>query len=112
QRQFEEASIVLEGVQASVDDPDVALDYLELHIWVLFWGLGREHDLRVLFERAQAWWPDATWQQRLLPLRLYVEGLGKPYGATVELAEEILAGKGLDAEVRHRIEAIYASDLF
>jgi hypothetical protein len=112
QKRFEEAAIVLEGVQGSVGDPDVALDYLELYIWVLFWGLGREDELRRLLGRARAWWPDTIWQQRLEPLRLYVEGLGKPYGATVQLSAEILADRDLHAEVRRRIEPLHASDLF
>jgi DNA-binding CsgD family transcriptional regulator len=112
ENRFEEAAIVLEGTQDAVGDADVALDYLELYIWVLFWGLGREDDLRHLLERAQAWWPDALWQQRLQPLRLYVAGLGKPYGATVEMSQEILADGDLDDEVRRRVEPIHASDLF
>jgi len=110
-QRFEEAAAVLDGVQASVDDPDAALAYLELYILVLFWGLGREDDLRGLFERAQAWWPDDAWRQRLQPLRHYVAGLGKPYGAEVDLSEAILADPRLDEEVRRRMEPLHASEL-
>jgi DNA-binding CsgD family transcriptional regulator len=112
QTRFEEAAVVLEGAQASIDDPGDALDYLELYIWVLFWGLGREDELRRLFDRAQSWWQDESWQEQLQPLRLYVAGLGKPYGATVDLCEEILGDPELDAEVRRRVEPLYAADLF
>src|SRR5262249_24604550 len=110
-QRFEEAAVVLERVQVAIDDPDVALDYLELYIWVLFWGLGREDELRQLFERAQAWWPGAAWRQRLQPLRFYVAGLGKPYGAAVDLSEEILADGALDDGGRRRMEPLHAAEL-
>lgn len=110
-KRFEEAATVLADAQDAIADPSIALDYLELYISVLFWGLHREDDLRALFERAQAWWPEPSWQQRLHPLRLYVEELGRPYGSTLSLSKQILDDASLVPDVRLQVERIHAIDL-
>ena len=72
---FEEAAAALADAEQAIEapeeaiEPDVAIAYLQQQTEVLFWGLNRVADLRALLERAGTWWPDASWQRRLDPLR-------------------------------------------
>ena len=76
---FEEAAAALADAEQMIGppeeaiEPDMAIAYLQQQTEVLFWGLNRVADLRALLERAGTWWPDASWQRRLDPLRELID---------------------------------------
>src|SRR5262249_22695650 len=111
-KRFDEAVVVLQGARPRIDDPDLALEYLQLAIDVLYWGQRASDELRVIFEDAQTWVDGKLWQQRLQPLRLHVYELGRLWGAAVEESGAVLQDPDLDPEVRRHVEALHASDLF
>jgi len=72
---FEEAAATLSeaeqmiGPPSMATEPDTVMAYLRQQTEVLFWGLNRVAELRALLERADTWWPDASWRRQLDPLR-------------------------------------------
>ena len=66
---FDDAAAALAGAEQMIETPDTAVAYLQQTTAVLYWGLNRADDLRELLARARAWWPDASWQRRLEPMR-------------------------------------------
>jgi DNA-binding NarL/FixJ family response regulator len=113
-RHFAEADAVLSEHEAQARaSHDMAYAYLELRIVrVLFWGLNRPAEAQALFVRAQAWWPEARWQQRLDPIRLQPGGAVQALGATVDDSAALLADPGLDPVRRRELEAVHAVGLF
>ena len=111
-KRFEEAEGVLAGVEDGIADQHVALDYLEHRTTVLYWGLRRTDDALALLARARGWWPERAWRRRLDPLRLYLLRLVHGSGMTLAETEEILADAELEPDVRHRMEIVYATELF
>jgi DNA-binding CsgD family transcriptional regulator len=107
-KQFDEALVVLEGAQALIDEPSVALEFLDMYAMTLYWGLRRADEVQALLERAESWWPDASWRQALYPLRLWA--LEPPFDVT--LGERMLAEPDLDPEVRRKVEALQIDQLF
>ena len=111
-KRFDEAQLVLVDAEALIEDQDSALAYLEQCIWVQFWGLHRPDDLRVLLERATAWWSDEVWQQRLAPLRMHAASVNGLFGGTIDESEPLLAQTGLDPAVRRQLEPLHVAHLF
>ena len=111
QNQHEQAETVLSAAEAKIDTQRTALDYLEQQTEVLYWGLKRPEELRELLARAETWWPESRWQDRLVPLRLRVAAADGP-GAAVVISAEILSSEDLDPEVRRQTEPLHAASLF
>ncbi|MBV9167813.1 MAG: AAA family ATPase [Solirubrobacterales bacterium] len=108
---FEEAEAVLAGAEGSIQTQQQAIEYLERQTEVLYWGLGRPSELRVLLDRAAGWWPDAAWRGRLEPLRVRLDSF-QWMRLGVEASMELLAQADLQAEVRHELEPAHLANLF
>ncbi len=67
---YESAAAVLADAEGTIGNQVDALAYLEQQRDVLHWGLGRTEALRAQLERAEGWWPDEAWGERLQPLRV------------------------------------------
>jgi DNA-binding CsgD family transcriptional regulator len=111
QSRFEEAETVLAAAEGTIATRQQALEYLERQTEVLYWGLGRPSDLRVLLDRAAGWWPDAAWRGRLEPLRLRIDSF-QWMRLGVEASMDLLAEADLEAEVRHELQPAHLANLF
>ncbi len=111
---FEEADAVLAAAEGSVETQEQALSYLERRIPVLYWGLRRTEELRQLLDRAEQWWPEDAWRDRLSPLRLAAGLLVSPEDSSQLLGESTrLIGSGdLDPAMRRRTEAVRLGGLY
>jgi DNA-binding CsgD family transcriptional regulator len=112
--QYEQAAAVLAGAEGSIDTPDLAVEYLEQQLAVLYWGLQRVDDLHALLERAESWWPDEAWAVRLAPLRLRAGLLVSLEAADEQLTEiaDRLGSDDLDPSARRRLEVVQLAGLF
>jgi DNA-binding CsgD family transcriptional regulator len=111
-KRFDKAAVVLVGAEALIEDQESAVAYLEQCISVQFWGLRRPEELGALLERAEGWWPDEVWQQRLAPLRMHATSMNGLFGGTVDESERLLAEPDLDPSVRRQLEPLHAAHLF
>jgi DNA-binding CsgD family transcriptional regulator len=112
--EFRRAEEVLVAAEGQIDTQGQALEYLQLQIRVLYWGLLRNEELRDLFTRAQHWWPDEEWRVRLAPLRLYCESRDTPDGRSEVIREssELLGGTDLDPQARRTVQFAKLNALF
>jgi DNA-binding NarL/FixJ family response regulator len=112
--QFEQAEEVLAAAEDQIETQDQALEYLQLQIRVLYWGLLRNAELRDLFTRAQHWWPDDGWRVRLAPLRLYFESRDTPDGRSEVVREsaDLLDADDLDPQGRRTVQFARLNALF
>jgi DNA-binding NarL/FixJ family response regulator len=111
--QFDAAERVLAAAEPLIDTQDTAADFLEQQIAVLHWGLRRSEPLGELFGRAQAWWPDEDWQERLAPLRLragLLASLGAPSGHLAEVKGR-MADQTLGPVERRQLEVVALAGL-
>jgi DNA-binding NarL/FixJ family response regulator len=112
-KRYEEADVVLEGVEGSMPSEDAAIDYLEQRaVSVLYWGLKRAPEAQGLLARARDWWPEESWKRRLDPMRLHLASLIDGFDGTLAVAREILDEPDLDRAVRRQLEPVYAVSLF
>jgi DNA-binding CsgD family transcriptional regulator len=112
--QFEQAEEVLVATEDQLETQSQALEYLQLQIRVLYWGLQRSEDLHELFTRAQNWWQDEEWRIRLAPLRLYFESRDRQQGRSevIEESAELLGAEELDPEGRRTVQFARMNALF
>ncbi len=112
--QFQEAEEVLVAAENQIETQTQALEYLQLQIRVLYWGLQRSEELHELFTRARHWWPDKAWRVRLAPLRLYFESRDTPQARTDVIREsaELLGAKELDPQGRRTVQFARLNALF
>lgn len=108
---FEEALAVLVEAEGGIETQAQALEFLDRQSEVLHWGLKRPGELRQLLDRADSWWPEPSWAQRLEALRLQVrsfERLGTPGVAEAEPLES----EELDQETRAQLQPLRVANLF
>lgn len=112
--QYEEAETVLAAAEGSISTPDLAVQYLEQQLAVLYWGLQRVDDLQALLGRAETWWPAEAWAVRLAPLRLRAGLLVSLEAADTQLAEiaDRLGSHDLDPSARRQLEVVQLAGLF
>jgi DNA-binding NarL/FixJ family response regulator len=107
-RRFEEAEVILAGLEGRIESPDLAGEYLHLRaIAVLYWGLLRLDEGQALFERARSWFADPEWHHRL---ELLSPDEGFMRGARD--TQRALADPELDPALRRALEPQYAISLF
>jgi hypothetical protein len=102
---------VLAAAEEGIGDQAAAVDYLELQVTILYWGLRRADQLWALLARARSWWDHPGWHQRLDTLRLLGQDAASPAVAAVA-SEQIYAASGADEDVRQRVAPVHASNLF
>ncbi len=110
-KRFREAETVLAAAEGRIDDPPLALEYLELRCYVLQWGLERPDLLPGLLERAESWWPEAEWQRRLDLVRVHALSLTADPEAMLAVSSRTLAEPDLDATLRRQMEPVHVSNL-
>jgi hypothetical protein len=108
---FADALTVLEAAEPAIDSPDRALEYLGQQSEVLHWGLNRPGELRELLDRAESWWPEKHWRQRLDPLRMQVAAFERP-GLSLAETTRLLSDDGLAPKVRRQLEPAHIANLF
>lgn len=111
QGRYADAEQVLASAEAGIGDQATAVDFLELQVTVLYWGLRRADQLWALLARARTWWDHPGWQHQLDTLRL----LGQDTPSLVDAAAasaQIYADSRADAAVRRRVAPVHASNLF
>jgi len=111
-RRYEEADAVLVAAEPGLSSQEEAVQHLEQHSTMLFWGLNRPADALELLKRAEEWWPDTTWRLGLSPLQIHLTALTQGWDAAVGAGERVLAEPGLELEARRRIEPVHAVNLF
>jgi len=111
-RRYEDADAVLVAAEPGLPSPAEALQHLEQHTTMLFWGLKRPEEALALLERAEGWWPDTTWRRGLSPLQIHLTALTQGWDAAVGASELALAEPELDPETRRRLEPVHATNLF
>jgi ATP/maltotriose-dependent transcriptional regulator MalT len=95
-----DAAAVLADAERAITERDEAFELLELSSEALYWGLGDPAALGRLLERAETWFGDAQWEQRLVPLRIRVAHALRLAGRTEEI-DALLAAADEQAVARH-----------
>ena len=108
---YAHAEAVLIAVESRIESQEQALEYLEQQSEVLHWGLKRPPELKQLLDRAESWFPQRAWRQRLEPLRLRVASFER-LGFDVSASTEILSTEAVDAHVRDQVEPVHVANLF
>jgi len=111
QNQYGQARQILADVEPTLDDQDVALDYLEQQSEVLYWGLNQPDELAALMARAESWWTTPQWQRRLTPLRLRAAAHQSP-AAPLSATAASLADADGDSEAQRQLAPLRAASLF
>jgi DNA-binding CsgD family transcriptional regulator len=113
QRAFEAAEVVLAAAEDQIDDPDLALDYVQQRIFVLGYGVRVAADeLTAFLARAKQWWPDdPTWQRQLDPSRVRIASLHHDLDRAVAASEAGLTDPTLTPTARHELEVLQMSVL-
>ena len=109
---FDDAEAVLAGAEAESAEPDLAYEYLEQRVALLYWALRRPEEALDLVARAVGWWPSLAWRSRTEPLRLYLLMLAHEHDAALEGAAALLADPELGPDVHRRTEVVRAGTLF
>ena len=111
-KRFGEAELVLAGLEHERRTQDEAIAYLELRAPLLYWALQRPEDARALLARAERWWPDGVWRQRLVPLRVHVGDDVERSAVALARLEQTLGDERLDERIRQDYIPIHAARLF
>ncbi|MDO8211758.1 LuxR family transcriptional regulator [Conexibacter sp. CPCC 206217] len=110
--QFEEAEAVLASAEHELPDEETSFAYLEQRVTLLYWALRRRETLVPLLERADGWWPTASWQRGLDPFKLYaVSATREVFGTQQWESDAVLADPDLDPEQRRQLEPLRISQL-
>jgi DNA-binding CsgD family transcriptional regulator/DNA replicative helicase MCM subunit Mcm2 (Cdc46/Mcm family) len=106
-----EAETILRAAEPLVGDQATAVSYLDQRTTVLYWGLRRSDELRVLLDRARTWWEDAEWQRHLDALGLLsVDRCAD--SADVAGSAQVYADQSANPELRRRAAPAHAFNLF
>jgi DNA-binding CsgD family transcriptional regulator len=111
-KRFAEAEAVLAGIEDGLPTQEIATDYLEQRIAVLYWGLRQLDAAQALLVRAAGWWPEPAWQLHVEPLRLHLDALTAWVTGQADVSEQLLADPKLAPEIRQQLEPIHAVNLF
>ena len=111
-KRFEDAESVLAGLENALSSQDVAIEYLNRRVDVLYWGLRRPDEAEALLVRALDWWPEEEWVRRLLPIRLQLSSLVEGSASAVTMSAVLLYDEAPDAGVRRDLEVGHAMSLF
>ncbi len=111
-KRFEDAESVLADLENELSSQDVAVEYLNRRVDVLYWGLRRPDEAEALLVRALDWWPDGEWVRRLLPIRLQLSSFVEGSVSAVTMSAVLLYDEQLDAGARRDLEVGHAMSLF
>ncbi len=111
-KRFEDAEAVLADLENELSSQDVAVEYLNRRVDVLYWGLQRPDEAEALLVRALDWWHDEKWVRRLLPIRLQLSSLVEGSASAVTMSAVLLYDEAPDAGVRRDLEVGHAMSLF
>ncbi len=111
-KRFEDAESVLADLENELSSQDVAVEYLNRRVDVLYWGLRRPDEAEALLVRALDWWPDGEWVRRLLPIRLQLSSFVEGSVSAVTMSAVLLYDEQLDAGARRDLEVRHAMSLF
>jgi DNA-binding CsgD family transcriptional regulator len=110
QGRYADAEQVLAAAEAGIEDQATAIEFLELQVTVLYWGLRRSDELWALLARARTWWDQPGWRHQLDTLRFLGQDASLADAAVA--SAQIYADEYADAVVRRRVAPVHVSNLF